>query len=97
MNFAAIVFAAFVAGDLPPPEVKPEIDNTNVPEERRFQVIGCDLMRGICFSHASDIAIYVSRFDKAARELEALRASKGCAKLEVVPKKNPLLKKERDS
>lgn len=77
-------------GDMPRPEASAQQelpDNTLVPQENRLPAIGCDPVQGVCLVRGEDIRVYVSRFDAAMRELKALRESKGCAKLEVAPRK----------
>lgn len=83
-----VVIPGHAAGDMPPPD-KP------APEARELtlRVLGCN-PQGICLVPAPDLAMLTAsnndnfeRAEKAERELAALRAIRGCAKVEVVPPK----------
>lgn len=103
---SAFVLMAWLAaaGDLPPevrtPPAAPAAPAAPAEEESVLRVYGCNEARTACVVSAPDLAMLVQannyKADEIAKlrdQLKALRESKGCAKLEVLPK----LKRERDS
>lgn len=91
-----------IAGDLPP-EVRTPPAAPAQKEEGEIRV-HCNGARTVCAVAHDDLVALVAANNLKADEITRLRdqlrtlsESKGCAKLEVVPKALPKLKRERDS
>lgn len=101
MTLTLAAFLIAVASDMPPPGVAPipaqpkEDVLEDIPEELRIGVLGCDIFM-VCAVPISEIAKHTRAHFNTAKKLKELETSKGCAKVEVLPK-TPKLKKERDT
>ena len=76
-------------GDMPPKEAPAEPAIEVIPDEHRLTVMGCNTSQGVCMVSIQVLATYIRQRVEIAKKLDGLAASKGCAKVEVLPLTKP--------